>query len=48
MRGLKMLFLEWVTMTRGGFGFSEAKSEVWVRDVVGLWSSECWVAGSCH
>ena len=36
VRGLKMLFLEWVTMTPGGFGFLEAESKVGVVDVVGL------------
>ena len=28
VRGLKMLFLKRVTMTRGGFRFSKAKSKV--------------------
>ena len=41
MKGLKMLFLEWVTMTQGEFGFSEAESKGRVEDVVGLWASEC-------
>ena len=45
MRGLKLLFLEQVTMTREGFGFLEAKLKVGFGDVVGLWASECWVVG---
>ena len=42
--GFEMLFLEWVTMTQGEFGFSEAESKVGVEDVMGLWASKCWVA----
>ena len=45
VRGLKMLFLERVTMTRGGFGFLEVESKVGVEDVVGLWALECGVVG---
>ena len=32
-------------MTQDEFGFSEAESKVGVEDVMGLWASECWVAG---
>ena len=45
MKGLKILFMEWVTMTQGEFGFLEAGSKVGVEDVMGLWASECWVVG---
>ena len=34
-----MLFLEQVTMTRGGFGFLEVELKVGVKNVVGLLAS---------